>query len=39
MARTVAGAYTHTHGNLINKKETSMNYALLKIYLTDQLII
>jgi len=38
MARIVAGVYIHT-GNLINKKETSMNYALLKIYITDQLII
>lgn len=37
MARIAVGVCTQ--GNSINKKETSMNYALLKIYLTDQLII
>ena len=28
----------HTLGNLINKKETSMKYALLMIDITDQLM-
>ena len=32
--------HTHTQGNLINKKEISINerYALFEIYKTDQLI-
>ena len=37
MAETVARV--HTQGNLINKVEKSINYALLKIYITDRLII
>jgi len=39
LARVHTHTHTHTQGNLINKKETSIKYALLKIYITDQLII
>ena len=28
--------HTHTHGNLINKKETSMKYALLVMNRKDR---
>ena len=31
MAETLMRVHTHTHGNLINKKETSIKYALLII--------
>ena len=36
MAETVARVYTHTQGNLINKEETSIKYALLNIQLKDR---
>ena len=39
MVKTVAGVHTHTQDNLINKKETSIKYALFKIYITDRLLI
>jgi len=41
MAESLVRVHTHahTHGNLINEKETSMKYALLKIYITDRLLI
>ena len=34
---TVARVHTHTHtqGNLINRKETSIKYALLNMYARD----
>ena len=37
--KTVARVHTraHTQGNLINKKETSIEYALLNMYKTDLL--
>ena len=31
--------HTHTQGNLVDKKETSIKYALLNIYITDRLLI
>ena len=34
MAETLAGVYIHTQGVLINKKETSMNNALLTMNIT-----
>jgi len=35
---TVARVHTHTHtqGNLINKKQTSIKYALLNIQIKDR---
>ena len=40
MAETVARVHTHTHthtqGDLINKKETSIEYALLNIQIKDR---
>ena len=40
MAKTLVRVHTHTHthtqGNLINKKETSIDYALLTIYKEDR---
>jgi len=39
MAKTLEKVHTHTQGNLINKKETSMKNALFKIYITDRLLI
>ena len=40
MAKTLERVHTHTHtlGNLINEKVTSMKMLLFKIYITDQLI-
>ncbi len=40
MAETVARVHTHTHthtqGDLINKKEASIEYALLNIRIKDR---
>ena len=36
MDETLMRVHTHTHGNLINKKEISIEYALLMIYRKDR---
>jgi len=36
MAKTVARVHIYTHGNLINKKEISIKYALLNIQIKDR---
>ena len=38
MAKMLERVHTHTHGNLINEKLTSIKMLLFAIYKTDQLI-